>query len=166
MLRKALRSLLSRWTEAAVRSDASYIGLIGSKRKSLLIFEELFRQGIPEERIREIRAPVGLDIGGRTPDEIALIRNTTEGNSVAVHALDLKRGDEVLLWDQNHPTNNIAWRVRAARDGFAVRTVSLRWPPESTEEILEAFGKSDEAHEGREAFAEKRPPNFERFRDS
>jgi len=31
---------------------------------------------------------------------------------------------------------------------------------------LEAFGKSDEAHEGREAFAEKRPPNFERFRDS
>jgi xanthine dehydrogenase accessory factor len=59
-------------TEAAARSPAGYIGLIGSKRKSLLIFEELFRKGIPEERIREIRAPVGLSIGGRTPEEIAL----------------------------------------------------------------------------------------------
>jgi xanthine dehydrogenase accessory factor len=59
-------------TEAAARSAASYIGLIGSKRKSLLIFEELFRKGITEERIRGIRAPVGLDIGGRTPEEIAL----------------------------------------------------------------------------------------------
>ncbi len=59
-------------TEAAARTSASYIGLIGSKRKSLMIIEELFRKGIPEERIRGIRAPVGLDIGGRTPDEIAL----------------------------------------------------------------------------------------------
>ena len=59
-------------TEAAVRTPASYIGLLGSKRKSLMIFEELFRKGIPEERIREVRSPVGLNIGGRTPDEIAL----------------------------------------------------------------------------------------------
>ncbi len=92
--------------------------------------------------LREISRLKLARLMGASPDEIALIRNTTEGNNVAVHALDLKRGDEVLLWDQNHPTNNIAWRVRAARDGFAVRTVSLRWPPESTEEILEAFGKS------------------------
>jgi xanthine dehydrogenase accessory factor len=59
-------------TEAAVRSKAGYIGLLGSKRKSLMIFRELHRKGIPEERIREIHAPVGLDIGGRTPEEIAM----------------------------------------------------------------------------------------------
>ena len=58
--------------EAAVRSRASYVGILGSKRKNLLIFEELFRKGIPEERIRAVRAPVGLDLGGRTPEEIAL----------------------------------------------------------------------------------------------
>ena len=59
-------------TEAAARSRAGYVGLLGSKRKSLLIFQELYRQGIPEERIRDIHAPVGLNIGGRTPEEIAM----------------------------------------------------------------------------------------------
>ena len=58
--------------EAAVRSKAGYVGILGSKRKNLLIFEELFRKGISEERIRTVRAPVGLDLGGRTPEEIAL----------------------------------------------------------------------------------------------
>ena len=58
--------------EAAVRSPAGYVGILGSKRKNLLIFEELFRKGIPEERVRAVRAPVGLDLGGRTPEEIAL----------------------------------------------------------------------------------------------
>jgi len=59
-------------TEAAVRSPAGYVGLVGSKRKSVLILEDLYRKGIPDERIRQIRAPVGLDIGARTPEEIAL----------------------------------------------------------------------------------------------
>ena len=59
-------------TEAAARSRAGYIGLLGSRRKSLMIFEELFRKGIPEDRIRAIQAPVGLALGGRTPEEIAM----------------------------------------------------------------------------------------------
>ncbi|MQF83022.1 xanthine dehydrogenase [SAR202 cluster bacterium AD-802-E10_MRT_200m] len=59
-------------TEAAVRSKAGYVGLLGSKRKSLLIFEKLFANGISEERIKEISAPIGLNIGGRTPEEIAM----------------------------------------------------------------------------------------------
>ena len=58
--------------EAAVRSPAGYVGLIGSKRKNMLIYEELFKRGIPIERIREVHAPVGLDIGGRSPEEIAI----------------------------------------------------------------------------------------------
>lgn len=59
-------------TEAAAKSSAGYIGLLGSRRKSLLIFEELFRKGISEDRIRSIQAPVGLALGGRTPEEIAM----------------------------------------------------------------------------------------------
>ncbi|MCZ6794683.1 MAG: XdhC family protein [Planctomycetota bacterium] len=55
----------------AARSGAGYIGLLGSKRKSVMIFRDLIRQGIAEERIRRIRAPVGLDLGGRQPEEIA-----------------------------------------------------------------------------------------------
>src|SRR5687767_6926563 len=54
------------------------------------------------------------------PDEIALVRNTSEANNVINNGLPLKAGDEVVIWDQNHPTNNVAWDVRAARYGIVV----------------------------------------------
>lgn len=57
---------------AAVRTGARYIGLLGSRRKTILIEEMLREQGVPEDRIRAVHAPVGLDLGGRTPAEIAL----------------------------------------------------------------------------------------------
>ena len=57
---------------AAARTSAKYVGLLGSKRKIILIYEDLMRMGISNERIRELRAPIGLDIGARTPEEIAV----------------------------------------------------------------------------------------------
>ncbi|MBI2166483.1 MAG: XdhC family protein [Chloroflexi bacterium] len=59
-------------TETAARSAARYVGLVGSKRKTILIFRQLLERGIPMERLQQVRAPVGLDIGARTPEEIAL----------------------------------------------------------------------------------------------
>ncbi len=57
---------------AAVKTDARYIGLLGSKRKTVLIAKMLKAEGITEERLRAVHAPIGLDLGGRTPAEIAL----------------------------------------------------------------------------------------------
>lgn len=57
---------------AAIHTPARYVGLIGSKRKSLMIFQRLLQEGVPPEKIREIRAPIGLDIGAVTPEEIAV----------------------------------------------------------------------------------------------
>ena len=57
---------------AAVRTDARYIGLLGSRRKTVLIDEMLREAGIDDARVSAIHAPVGLDLGGRTPAEIAL----------------------------------------------------------------------------------------------
>ena len=57
---------------AAIGRPARYIGLLGSKRKTILIERMLREEGLPEERIRSVHAPVGLDLGGRTPAEIAL----------------------------------------------------------------------------------------------
>jgi xanthine dehydrogenase accessory factor len=56
----------------AVKTDARYIGLLGSRRKTVLIEEMLREAGVADERIKAIRAPVGLDLGGSTPAEIAL----------------------------------------------------------------------------------------------
>ena len=58
--------------EAAARTRASYVALLGSRRKTILIYESLAEKGVPMDRIREIRAPSGLDIGARTPEEIAV----------------------------------------------------------------------------------------------
>jgi len=59
-------------TQAAVNTDAKYIGLVGSMRKAILVFEELLKIGVSEKRIKSIRSPVGLDLRGRSPDEIAV----------------------------------------------------------------------------------------------
>ena len=58
--------------EAAAKTAAKYVGLLGSKRKTILIYEDLVRGGMPLERVRQVRAPVGLDIHARTPEEIAV----------------------------------------------------------------------------------------------
>ena len=58
--------------EAAANTSAKYVGLMGSKRKTILIYEDLIRNGMSLERVKEIRSPVGLDIHARTPEEIAI----------------------------------------------------------------------------------------------
>ena len=53
-----------------VESDAAYIGMIGSKEKVRRIFENLKREG--KSGLDEVHAPIGLDIGAESPEEIAL----------------------------------------------------------------------------------------------
>ena len=57
---------------AALGSRASYIGMIGSPSKVRRIFKELLKDGIARERLAQVHAPIGLDLGAETPDEIAL----------------------------------------------------------------------------------------------
>src|SRR5947209_6368965 len=58
-----------RW---AVQTQARYVGMIGSKRKAITIFRELVKEGLPENLFERVHAPVGLDIGAITPEEIAV----------------------------------------------------------------------------------------------
>jgi xanthine dehydrogenase accessory factor len=57
---------------AVVRSEARYIGLIGSKRKIIKIFSDLREQGVSTEQLSRVHAPIGLNIGAVTPAEIAV----------------------------------------------------------------------------------------------
>jgi xanthine dehydrogenase accessory factor len=57
---------------AAVRTEVRYIGVLGSRRKTVLIAEMLREHGVDAKRLDAIHAPIGLDLGGRTPAEIAL----------------------------------------------------------------------------------------------
>lgn len=53
-------------------TPARYVGMIGSRRKIKLIFEDLLREGIAEEALRRVHAPLGFDIGSQTVPEIAI----------------------------------------------------------------------------------------------
>ncbi|HEX7737243.1 MAG TPA: XdhC/CoxI family protein [Ktedonobacteraceae bacterium] len=57
---------------AALETRAVYVGMIGSPSKVKNIFKALLQQGFSRETLARVHAPIGLDIGAETPDEIAL----------------------------------------------------------------------------------------------
>ena len=71
---------------SVIESNARYIGLIGSRRKVKLIFDDLIDLGIPEEKLAKVYSPIGLDINSKTVPEIAVsiaaqliqVRNSTK----------------------------------------------------------------------------------------
>ena len=74
-----------RW---AVNTPARYIAMIGSKRKTIGVIKELEKEGIPRGAFDRVYAPMGLEIGAVSPEEIAIsvgaemiaMRRDPEGN--------------------------------------------------------------------------------------
>lgn len=57
---------------AVVSARPDYVGLIGSRRRTNIVLERLRQTGADEDLLREVRAPIGLDIGAVSPEEVAL----------------------------------------------------------------------------------------------
>src|SRR5919106_3595294 len=77
-----------------------------------------------------------------TPEEIVITRNTSESNNLVSNGLELKAGDEVLLFSDNHPSNNQAWQEKAKRFGFTVHFVEQKNPHPGPEYYIDAFTKA------------------------
>ena len=58
--------------KAVINSKAKYIGMVGSANRVQLVFKELMKQGYPAEKLLKVHAPIGLEIGAETPEEIAI----------------------------------------------------------------------------------------------
>lgn len=58
--------------EQAVKTNARYIGMIGSKKKIRTLCQNLMKKGISKETLNRVHAPIGLDINSETPEEIAV----------------------------------------------------------------------------------------------
>ena len=71
-----------RW---AVQTRARYVGMIGSKRKVIEIFKTLQEEGLPAHLFDRVHAPIGVDIGAITPEEIA-VAITAELIAIRRHA--------------------------------------------------------------------------------
>ncbi|HJU43707.1 MAG TPA: aminotransferase class V-fold PLP-dependent enzyme, partial [Vicinamibacterales bacterium] len=77
-----------------------------------------------------------------TPEEIVITRNTSEANNLVSSGLDLKAGDEVIIFQDNHPSNNTAWNEKAKRFGFTVVTVPQQNPHPGMEYYIDAYRKA------------------------
>lgn len=71
--------------------EPAYTGMIGSKRRVAIVFDQLEQEGFDLERIKRIHAPIGLKIGAQTPSEIAI--------SIMAQIIEVKRsGKEGAPW--------------------------------------------------------------------
>jgi xanthine dehydrogenase accessory factor len=87
---------------AVINSPAKYIGLIGSKRKVVTIFEDLLSQGVALERLEQVHAPIGLELGAVTVPEIA--------TSIAAELVAVRRGKG------NQPANPLKFSTARLRE--------------------------------------------------
>ena len=77
-----------------------------------------------------------------TPEEIVITRNTSEANNMVSSGLDLKAGDEVIIFDDNHPSNLVAWNEKAKRFGFTVVEIAQKNPHPGMEYYIDAYKKA------------------------
>ena len=84
---------------AAIAAQPDYVGMIGSKRRTNIVLEKLREEGANEVDLKKVRAPIGLDIGAVSPEEVALAilaeivaeRHGGAGASVSAWRRDLRR---------------------------------------------------------------------------
>ncbi len=82
----------------ALKTNAAYIALVASKKRSVAIMEYLCEAGLSEEQLARIKYPAGLDIGAVTPEEIAL--------SILAEIVELRRRHQLSLVNLQAPLTN------------------------------------------------------------
>jgi isopenicillin-N epimerase len=75
-------------------------------------------------------------------EDIALTQNATMGMNFVAQGLDLKRGDEVILTDREHPGGISGWQERAKRDGIVVKQVPIPIPANDPDRLVELFAEA------------------------
>jgi isopenicillin-N epimerase len=83
----------------------------------------------------QYREPLARFVGC-AKDEIAIVRNATEANSYIANGIEMQAGDEVVMSDQEHPSGEQPWRLRAKRYGIVVKMFRLPQPADDEDEIV------------------------------
>lgn len=96
---------------------------------------------ILEPRIESVRRELAIEFGC-DPEEMAITRNASEAMETMIFGLDLKRGDEVLVTNQNYGRMLTSWKQRERRDGIVLKQVSFQVPPPSPEYLVEQFRRA------------------------
>jgi selenocysteine lyase/cysteine desulfurase len=91
-----------------------------------------------EPRVESVRRDLAREFGC-DPEEMAITRNASEANEIMILGLDLKKGDEVIVSNQNYGRMLTTWDQRARRDGIVVKPISFKVPPPSQKYIFDQF---------------------------
>jgi selenocysteine lyase/cysteine desulfurase len=91
-----------------------------------------------EPRIESVRRELAREFGC-DPEEMAITRNASEAMQTLIAGIDLKRGDEVVISDQNYGRMQTAWDQRSRRDGVVVKKISLGGPSPSPDDVVARF---------------------------
>jgi selenocysteine lyase/cysteine desulfurase len=97
------------------------------------------------EKYRPLRESVRTKLAGLlgvAPDEVAITRNTSEGSNLVVQGIDLRPGDEVVITDHNHPSNNESWKLRARREGLVIKSVPVPVPARSADDLADGIARA------------------------
>ena len=87
----------------------------------------------------QLRDNLARLINAPSPDDIALVKNTSEALSFVAYGLDWQDGDEIIISDQEFPSNRIVWESLADK-GVIVREVALSAGSDSEDAIIAAMG--------------------------
>ena len=91
-----------------------------------------------EPRVESVRRDLAKMFGCDV-EEMAITRNASEANEIMILGLDLKRGDEVIVTNQNYGRMLTTWDQRVRREGIVVKPISFKVPPPSDDYIVEQF---------------------------
>jgi isopenicillin-N epimerase len=91
-----------------------------------------------EPRIESVRRELAVDFGCEL-EEMAITRNASESNEIMILGLDLKRGDEVIVTNQNYGRMLTTWDQRVRREGIVLKQISFKVPPPSDAYIVDQF---------------------------
>ena len=94
-----------------------------------------------EPRIESVRRDLARDFGCDL-EEMAITRNASEALETLILGLDLRRGDEVIVTDQNYPRMLTTWDQRVRRDGIVVKSIRFDVPPRSPQDVVDRFAEA------------------------
>ena len=94
-----------------------------------------------EPRLEAVRRDLAREFGCDT-EEIAITRNASEGLETLIFGIDLERGDEVIVTDQNYGRMLTSWDQRVRRDGIVLKSVSFPTPLTSSASLVEPIRKA------------------------
>ncbi len=94
-----------------------------------------------EPRVESVRRDLARDFGC-DPEELAITRNASEALEILILGIDLKRGDEVIVTDQNYPRMLTSWDQRARREGVVIKSVSFKVPLHSPKDFIDQIRRA------------------------